>query len=54
MTCLGEKLVTLVNEHQNPGNYQVEWNAKNLSSGIYFYQIKIDGWSDIKKMILLR
>ena len=51
---LGREIRTLVNEHQKPGNYQVEWNVQNLSSGIYFYQIKIDGWSDIKKMILLR
>jgi flagellar hook assembly protein FlgD len=51
---LGREITTLVNKQQKPGNYQVEWNAEDLSSGIYFYQLKVNGWSDIKKMILLR
>ncbi len=51
---LGKEVAILVNELQTPGSYQVKWNAEDLSSGIYFYQIKVNGWSDIKKMILLR
>jgi hypothetical protein len=52
--ALGREVTTLVNKQQNPGIYQVEWNAENFSSGIYYYKLTVDEWSDTKKMILLR
>ncbi len=52
--ALGREATTLVNKQQNPGIYQVEWNAENFSSGIYYYKLTVDEWSDTKKMILLR
>jgi hypothetical protein len=52
--ALGREVNTLVNKQQNLGIYQVEWNAENLSSGIYYYKLTVDEWSDTKKMILLR
>lgn len=51
---LGKEVAVLVNENQKPGNYEVKWNAENISSGIYFYQLRVNGLSDIRKMILLR
>ena len=36
---LGEEVVTLVDGFKNAGSYDVTFNASNLSSGIYFYQI---------------
>jgi hypothetical protein len=51
---LGREVVTVVNENQKPGNYEVEWNAENVSSGIYFYRIQSGSFIDVKKMILLR
>jgi hypothetical protein len=51
---LGNEVATLVNEERHPGVYEVEFNASNLSSGIYFYQLKADNYSQIKKMVLLR
>ena len=51
---LGREVTTLVNENQKPGNYEVEWNAENVSSGIYFYRIQTGSFIDVKKMILLR
>jgi len=51
---LGEKVATLVSEIQNAGNYQVEWNAGHLASGVYFYRLKAGNFTDIKKMILLK
>ena len=50
----GREIDTLVDAKQNPGNYKINFNAKNLPSGIYFYQIKANGFSKTKKMILLR
>ncbi len=51
---LGNKITTLVNEQKPVGTYEVEFNANNLSSGIYFYKIVSGNYTNIKKMILLR
>ena len=51
---LGKEIKTLVNEIQNQGNYEVEFNASNFSSGIYFYSINAGNFSATKKMILIR
>ncbi len=51
---LGREVVTLVNKQQKPGYYEVNWNAANNSSGVYFYKITAGKFVDTKKMILLR
>ena len=51
---LGKELITLVNEKQEPGIYEVEFNSGNLSSGIYFYTLKAGSHSETKKMIVLK
>ena len=52
--ALGKEITTLVNENQNPGNYQIEFDGSNLSSGIYFYKLTTSDFSDVKKMTLLK
>jgi len=51
---LGKVVATLVNENVKAGNYKVDFNASNFSSGVYFYRINTDGFSDIKKMMLVK
>ena len=51
---LGNEIATLLNEQQQPGTYEVEFNADKLSSGVYYYQIISGSFIDTKKMILLR
>ncbi|GBD92162.1 hypothetical protein BMS3Abin04_02896 [bacterium BMS3Abin04] len=51
---LGEEVATLVNKEQAPGSYEVIFDAANLTSGIYFYQLKIGNFLQVRKMILLR
>jgi hypothetical protein len=51
---LGNEVATLVNETQPPGNYEVEFNADKISSGIYFYRLQAGNIVETKKMILLR
>ncbi len=51
---LGKEVVTLVNKKQGAGNYQVEFNASNLPSGVYFYRLSTDSFVETKKMVLLR
>lgn len=52
--ALGRTIKTLVNGKQKAGKYTVTWDAANYSSGIYFYKLETDDFSDTKKMILLK
>ena len=51
---LGREVAALVNEEKPAGEYEVEFNAADLPSGIYFYQLKAGEFSETKKMILLK
>ncbi len=51
---LGKEVASLVNGVQNPGNHEAVFNAKNLSSGIYFYTLQSGSFNVTKKMILLK
>jgi hypothetical protein len=51
---LGREVQTLVNDIQNAGSHTVNFNAVNLSSGVYFYRITSGNFSDIKKMVLVK
>ena len=51
---LGQKVAVLVSERQSAGRYQVEWNASELSSGIYFYRLESGNAVKERKMILLK
>ncbi|RKY96414.1 MAG: hypothetical protein DRQ13_05925, partial [Ignavibacteriae bacterium] len=50
---LGREIATLVNEEKPAGEYEVEFNAVNLPSGIYFYRIQAGSYINTKKMVLL-
>ncbi len=51
---LGKEIATLVNEEKPAGAYKVEFGASNLSSGIYFYQIKSGSFIQTRKMMLIK
>lgn len=51
---LGNVIATLVNEEKPAGSYEVEFNASQLSSGIYFYKLTAGVFIQTKKMVLLR
>jgi photosystem II stability/assembly factor-like uncharacterized protein len=50
----GRIAVDLVNKHQNKGIYEMEFDAANLSSGVYFYRIQSGKFSDTKRMVLVK
>lgn len=50
----GRLMTRLVNEMQRAGKYEVSFDGKNLSSGVYFYQILTDGFADTKRMVLVK
>jgi len=58
---LGNAVKTLVNQKQNPGSYEVEFDATGFPSGIYFYKLwvstpsgQVNGYNETKKMMLIR
>lgn len=53
-TVLGKLITTLVNENQEAGSYKVNFDARGLSSGIYYYKIKADNFIETKRMLLLK
>ncbi|MEW6193676.1 MAG: T9SS type A sorting domain-containing protein [Bacteroidota bacterium] len=51
---LGREVTTLVNQKQSPGNYKIIFDGKNLSSGVYFYQLITNNFSQTRKMLLIK
>ncbi|HPS64410.1 MAG TPA: T9SS type A sorting domain-containing protein, partial [Ignavibacteria bacterium] len=51
---LGREVSRLVNEFKAAGTYTIDFNAGNLSSGVYFYRMETSGFNDIKKMMILK
>jgi len=51
---LGNEVAELVNEKLNAGSYSVKFSGKNLSSGVYYYNMTADDFSETKRMILLK
>jgi hypothetical protein len=51
---LGKEVASFVNEKQAPGNHYVLFNANSLTTGVYYYKIEAGGFSDVKKMILMK
>ena len=52
---LGNEVATLVDEEKSPGNYEVQFNASNLASGVYIYRLRTSsGFLITKKLILMK
>jgi hypothetical protein len=51
---LGREIATLVNEQLKPGSYEVEWDGSAYASGVYFYALIAEHYSQTKKMILMK
>ncbi|MEP0862766.1 MAG: T9SS type A sorting domain-containing protein, partial [Ignavibacterium sp.] len=53
---LGKEVATLINEHKEAGNYEIEFDANKygITSGVYFYQLKYGELSSVKKLVLLK
>ncbi len=51
---LGNEIETLVNEEKSVGTYELNWNAENLPSGVYFYRLQAGSFVETKKMVLMK
>ncbi|MEJ2196206.1 MAG: T9SS type A sorting domain-containing protein [Ignavibacteriaceae bacterium] len=51
---LGNEVMNLVNEKKETGSYEVSLNLSNLPSGLYLYQLKVNGFVETRKMMLMK
>ena len=51
---LGREIAVLVNETQQAGKHEIEWNAADYPSGVYFYKLTSGSYSKTKKMMLVK
>jgi hypothetical protein len=51
---LGKEIAKLVNEDLKPGTYEIDWNAENYPSGVYFYSLITNNFTQTKKMVVLK
>jgi hypothetical protein len=52
--ALGREVETLVNESLQPGTYETTFDGSKLNSGVYFYKLMTDGFTETKKMLLIK
>ena len=53
-SALGEKVAELVNTSLQAGKYQYQWNASNVATGIYIYELRTEKFVAVKKMVLMK
>ncbi|MBI5474144.1 MAG: T9SS type A sorting domain-containing protein [Ignavibacteriae bacterium] len=51
---LGREVATLMKDVVDQGRYSVTWNAEGYGSGVYFYRLESGGFSQTKRMILMK
>ena len=51
---LGREVSALVNQVKEPGSYFVEWNASQMTSGVYFYTLQAGGFKQTRKLLLIK
>ncbi len=51
---LGKEIAVLVNQNLKPGIYEIDWNAESIPSGVYFYSLITNEFTQTKKMVVLK
>jgi flagellar hook assembly protein FlgD len=52
--ALGEKVAELVNSSLTAGNYQYQWNAADVATGMYIYELRTEKYVSVRKMVLVK
>ncbi|MBE2216907.1 MAG: hypothetical protein IAE90_01810 [Ignavibacteria bacterium] len=47
-------MAILVNEELRPGKYEVDWDASHRASGVYYYKLETESYTETKKMVLIK
>ena len=50
---LGREVEVMVNEYLKPGSYSVQFRGDNLPSGVYYYELRAESFSETKRMLLV-
>ena len=50
----GREINQMINEYLSAGGYEISWNANNLASGVYFYRLETESFTDVKRMLLIK
>jgi hypothetical protein len=50
----GREVQTLVNEKLQPGTYEAAFDGSSLNSGVYFYKLITNGFTETKKMLMIK
>jgi PKD repeat protein len=53
-SVLGERVAVLVDEEKAPGSHSVQWNATGFASGLYYYRLKTNEFTETKKLLLVK
>jgi len=51
---IGEEVATLVNQEQSAGTFECRFDGASLPSGLYFYRLRTDSYSETRKLLLVR
>ncbi len=51
---MGREVATLVNDERSAGFHTISWDASDIATGIYFYRLEANGFTDVKKMLFLK
>ena len=51
---LGKEVANIVNENLSAGKYKYDFNASSLISGVYFYKLETENFSETRKMVLVK
>jgi hypothetical protein len=51
---LGREVANLVNEEKQPGDYIVDFDGSNFASGVYFYKLELNEFTDVKRMVIIK
>ncbi|MCE1166415.1 MAG: T9SS type A sorting domain-containing protein [Bacteroidetes bacterium] len=54
LTVIGREIETLVNENQKVGTFEATFDASPLSSGVYYYRLTAEGYSETRKMVVTK
>ena len=52
--AVGREITVVLNEQLRAGTYSIDWNANNYPSGVYFYKLQTESYSETKKMMLIK
>ncbi|MCL4278681.1 MAG: T9SS type A sorting domain-containing protein, partial [Ignavibacteriaceae bacterium] len=51
---LGNEITTLINEEKSAGNYEIQFDATDIPSGVYFYTLRTEEFTQTRKLVLLK